>query len=54
MIGCIASVFIINAARWGFYAVAIWTWTCIAINIGVVIIASVSRKPISSWMDDKT
>lgn len=54
MIGCVASVFIPDAAKWGFYAVAIWTWTCIAINIGVVIIAALPRKPISSWMDDKT
>ncbi len=52
MIGCIASVILVDAARWGFYAVAIWTWVCIAINIGVVIIASLSRKPVTSWMDD--
>lgn len=54
MIGCILSVFIPDAARWGFYAVAIWTWTCIGINIGVVIIAALTRKPVTSWMDDTT
>ena len=52
MIGCILSFFLDDAALWGFYAVAIWTWVCIFINIGVVIIASVSRKPVTSWMDD--
>jgi phosphatidylglycerophosphate synthase len=52
MLGCIASLIAEGAARWGFYAVAIWTWTCILINFGVVIFAALSRKPVVSWMDD--
>ncbi len=40
-----------QAGRGGFYAVAIWTWLCIAFNIGVVITASFKRGRISSWMD---
>ena len=52
MIACILSLLIKDAAQWGFYAVAIWTWTCILINIGVVIVAALSRKPVTSWMDD--
>ncbi len=52
MLGCIASIFVSDAARWGFYAVAIWTWACILINFGVVLIAAFSSKPVTSWMDD--
>jgi phosphatidylglycerophosphate synthase len=40
-----------EAGRWGFYAVAIWTWLCIVFNIGVVIIGSFKRGKIISWMD---
>lgn len=50
MIGIMASAFIPAAAMWGFYAVIIWTWVCIAINIGVVIVAMLSRKAVVSWM----
>ena len=51
MIGCLLSVFIAEAAIWGFYVVAIWTWVCIGINIGVVAYAAVTKKPVTSWMD---
>lgn len=51
MVGIIASLFIPSAAVWGFYAVAIWTWVCIAVNIVVVIAGTVARKPLTSWMD---
>lgn len=51
MIGIMASVAIPTAALWGFYAVVIWTWVCIFINIGVVIVAMLSRKPVVSWMN---
>jgi len=40
-----------SAAIWGFHAVAIWTWICIGFNIGVIIVASVWRGPVTSWMD---
>jgi len=43
-----------QAGRWGFYTVAIWTWLCIAFNIGVVIIGSFKRGKIQSWMDPAT
>jgi len=36
MIGCILSVFVAEAAVWGFYAVAIWTWCCIVIASAAV------------------
>lgn len=52
MIGCILSLVIDGAAIWGFYAVAIWTWACIFINIGVVIFAALTKKTVTSWMDD--
>jgi len=51
MIGIMVSVAIPAAAMWGFYAVVIWTWVCIAINIGVVLVAMLSRKPVVSWMN---
>jgi len=40
-----------DAGRWGFYAVAIWTWICIVFNIAVVLVGTTSRKPVQSWMD---
>jgi len=40
-----------DAGRWGFYAVAIWTWVCIVFNIAVVLVGTTSRKPVQSWMD---
>jgi len=52
MIGIILSAFIPSAGIWGFYAVAIWTWICIAINIGVVLVGTFARKPLISWMDE--
>lgn len=51
MIGIMASAFIPAAALWGFYAVIIWTWVCIAINSGVVMAAMLTRKPVVSWMN---
>ena len=40
-----------EAGRWGFYAVAIWTWLCIFFNIGVTTLGTFARKPLQSWMD---
>lgn len=40
-----------DAGRWGFYAVAIWTWACIFFNIAVVLVGTIVRKPLQSWMD---
>lgn len=40
-----------QAGKWGFYAVAIWTWVCIAFNIFVVLVGAFSKKPLQSWMD---
>ena len=51
MIGICAMPWIPDAGRLGFYAVAIWTWACIAFNIGAVIIGTFARKPLQSWMD---
>lgn len=51
MIGICAMPWIPEAGRLGFYAVAIWTWACIAFNIGAVIIGTFARKPLQSWMD---
>ncbi|MGB0906706.1 MAG: CDP-alcohol phosphatidyltransferase family protein [Maricaulaceae bacterium] len=52
MVGIILSLFIPQAAVGAFYAVAIWTWACIAFNIGVVLVGTFMRKPITSWMDE--
>ena len=42
-----------EAGRWGFYAVALWTWICIGFNLMVVGVGSFKRGKISSWMDPK-
>ena len=51
MIAIFMSLIWPNAGHWGFYAVAIWTWLCIAFNIIVVIIGSFKRGKIQSWMN---
>ena len=51
MLGIILSLVVPEAAYWGFYAVAFWTWICILINIGVIIRAAASRDDVVSWMD---
>ena len=51
MIGICHMPWVPEAGTWGFYAVALWTWVCIAFNIGVVIVGSLGRKPLQSWMD---
>lgn len=51
MIGILLIPVYPQAGIWGFYAVAIWTWLCIAFNIGVVIVGTFKRRPLSSWMD---
>lgn len=51
MIGIILSNIWPQAGVWSFYVIAIWTWVCIAFNIGVVIIGSFKRGKINSWMD---
>ena len=40
-----------EAGKWGLYAVAIWTWLCIFFNIVVVLVGTLARKPLQSWMD---
>ena len=51
MIGICLLPWLGEAGRWGFYAVAIWTWACIFFNIGVVLVGTFARKPLKSWMD---
>ena len=51
MIGIIASIFVPVASKWGFYAVAIWVWTCILFNIAVVLVSLFVKRPLKSWMD---
>jgi len=51
MIGIILSALIPGAGVWGFYAVAIWTWTCILFNIGVIFTALLTKKPVTSWLE---
>lgn len=51
MIGICAMPWVPEAGRWGFYAVAFWTWACIAFNVGAVILGTLARKPLQSWMD---
>jgi len=41
-----------DAGHWGFYAVGIWTWACIFFNIGVLLIGTLARNPLQSWMDN--
>lgn len=52
MIGILFSLVYPPAAVGGFYAVAIWTWICILINICVVLRAAFSRNPVVSWMEN--
>lgn len=52
MIGIILMMFIPDAGRWGFYAVAIWTWACIVFNIGIILVSLFVKRPLSSWMDE--
>jgi len=51
MMSIIFSTIWADAGTWGFYAIAIWTWMCIAFNIAVVIVGSFKRGEIQSWMD---
>ena len=51
MIGICLMPWLPEAGRWGFYAVAIWTWICIFFNIGVVAVGTILPKPLRSWMD---
>jgi len=51
MIGIILSLFWPEAGKWGFVAVALWTWLCIIFNIGVVIVGTIRKKPLISWME---
>lgn len=51
MMGIILALFIPSAAIWGFYAVAVWTWICILINICVVLTGTFASKPLVSWME---
>ena len=51
MIGVIFAAFIPGAAQGGFIAVAVWTWICIAFNIGVVLVSLMAKRPLVSWMD---
>lgn len=52
MIGIILSTIWPSAAIGGFYVVVIWTWLCILFNIGVSIASTITRKPVTSWMED--
>ena len=51
MVGLMISPFVPAAAQGGFIAIAVWTWICIAFNIGVVLISLVAKRPIVSWMN---
>ena len=51
MLGMCLMPWLPEAGRWGFYAVALWTWLCIVFNIGVVLVGTIIRKPLQSWMD---
>ena len=51
MIGVLLAAFIPGAAQGGFIAVAVWTWICIAFNIGVVLVSLIAKRPLVSWMD---
>jgi len=51
MIGICLMPWLPEAGKWGFYAVAIWTWLCIFFNILVVLTGTFWRKPLQSWMD---
>lgn len=51
MIGICLMPWFPDAGKWGFYAVAIWTWLCIAFNILVVLVGTFAKKPLQSWMD---
>lgn len=51
MVGICLMPWFPEAGKWGFYAVAIWTWLCIAFNILVVLVGTFSKKPLQSWMD---
>ncbi len=51
MVGILLSGIIPGAAQAGFIAVAIWTWVCIAFNVGVVLVSLGVKRPLVSWMD---
>jgi len=52
MIGVCLTPWLPDAGRWGLYAVGMWTWACIFFNISVVVIGTLARKPLRSWMDN--
>ncbi|WP_051279512.1 CDP-alcohol phosphatidyltransferase family protein [Hellea balneolensis] len=51
MVGICLLPWAADAGHWGFYAVAIWTWVCIAFNIISVIAGMLVKGPLQSWMD---
>ena len=51
MVGICLTPWFPQAGEWGFYAVAIWTWLCIAFNVFVVLVGALSKEPLQSWMD---
>jgi len=51
MIGICLMPWVPEAGKWGFYAVAIWTWLCILFNVCVVLVGTFALKPLQSWMD---
>lgn len=54
MIGIMLTPLIPQAGHLGFHIVAIWTWICIAFNIGVVVWSVLTRRDVKSWMDAST
>lgn len=51
MVGVCFTPWFPDAAKWGFYAVAYWTWFCIAFNAFVIIFGVFKRQPLQSWME---
>ena len=51
MIGMMLTVFYPQAGMWGFFAVAFWTWFCNLFDLFAICVATISRKPVTSWLD---
>lgn len=53
MIGIMLTIFYPQAGVWGFFAVAFWTWFCNLFDFLSIVFATLSRKPVASWLEGK-
>ena len=51
MVAIMLTPWLPKAGEWGFILVAIWTWICIFFNVMTVLIGTLAKAPLKSWMN---